>query len=115
MVAINIRVEDVNGDAVKECRIEVSDDLGNRMESAATATGELAWNTNGSRVRVLVDHPSFAAEVVTVEVVTIQWDLPTARLKSVGGGLEVVVVLGRLVAAPTYEVNSARLKVEPVD
>lgn len=115
MVAINIRVEDVNGDAVKECRIEVSDDLGNRMESAATATGELAWNTNGSRVRVLVDHPSFAAEVVTVEVVTIQWDLPTARLKSVGGGLEVVVVLGRLIAAPTYEVKSARLKVEPVD
>jgi hypothetical protein len=33
----------------------------------------------------------------------------------VGGGLEVVVVLGRLVAAPTYDVKSARLKVEPVD
>jgi hypothetical protein len=115
MVAINIRVEDVNGDAVKDCHIEVSDNLGNKTESAASATGELTWSTNGSRVRVSADHPLFATEAITASIAPIEWDLPTARLKSTGGSLEIVVVLGRLVAAPIYEVKSERLKVEPVD
>lgn len=115
MVTVNIRVEDVNGDAVKDCRIEASDNLGNRAETAASATGELLWNTNGSRIRVFADHPLFAAEAVTVDITTLQWDLPTARLKSGSNGLEVVVVLGRLAPASTYEVNSDRLKAESVD
>lgn len=115
MVNVNIRVEDVNGDAIKDCRIEVSDNLGNRTETEASATGELVWNTNGSRVRVFADHPFFAAEAITVAIETLEWDLPTARLKSGGNGLEIVVVLGRLAPASTFEVKSDRLKVESVD
>lgn len=115
MVAINIRIEDVNGDAIKNCDIIASDDLGNKMESSANAVGELAWSTNGSRVRVLADHPLFAAEEVIANVASLEWDLPTARLTSVSGGLDIVVVLGRLIAAPTYEAKSERLKVEPIN
>jgi hypothetical protein len=111
MPAITISVTDVNGEPVRGCRIEVSDDLGNRQEVEASANGEVAWTTLGKRVHVVADHESFVTESMNAKIEPpVAWDLPTARLRSAGASLEFVIVLSRLVPAPTYEVQSERLR-----
>jgi len=106
---VTIRVEDVNGQRIAPCTIEVHDNLG---RAASSETGELVWKSDGGILNIRASHPRYAPEAMTAVLAASAWDLPTARVSVSADQVGVVVVLTRIAVAPRFRIDDERLDAE---